>query len=54
MGTVFSLLAPIAVRAAQNYSMQYIEGLLAQHAVPSEEAERDGQAGRTWRPSRLR
>jgi hypothetical protein len=62
MGTVFSLLAPIAVRAAQNYSMQYIEGLLAQHKFPPEESERDiAQAGNgarsagPWGPSgRLR
>jgi ElaB/YqjD/DUF883 family membrane-anchored ribosome-binding protein len=62
MGTVFSLVAPIAVRAAQNCSMQYIEGLLAQHKVPPEETERDrvqaGNGARSagpWGPSgRLR
>jgi hypothetical protein len=41
MGTAFSLLAPIVVRAAQNYAMQYIEGLLAQHDFPPKEAGRD-------------
>jgi hypothetical protein len=40
MGTAFSLLAPIVVRAAQNYSMQYIEGLLAQHEFPPPETDR--------------
>jgi hypothetical protein len=41
LGTVFSLVAPIAVRAAQNYSMQYIEGLLARNEFPPREPERD-------------
>ena len=41
--TAFTLAAPIAVRAAQNYSMQYIEGLLARHAFPQEQAKRDGR-----------
>jgi hypothetical protein len=43
MGTAFSLAAPILVRAAQNYAMQYIEGLLAQHELPAGEIERDGR-----------
>jgi hypothetical protein len=43
MGTAFSLLAPIAVRAAQNYAMQYIEGLLARHEFPPTEAGRRGR-----------
>jgi hypothetical protein len=43
IGTAFSLLAPIAVRAAQNYAMQYIEGLLAQHQLPPTKAERHGR-----------
>jgi len=43
IGTLFSLVAPIAVRAAQNYSMQYIEGLLVQHELPPRETERDGR-----------
>jgi hypothetical protein len=42
MGTVFALVAPIAVRAAQNYTMRYIEGLLAQHESPPGQTERDG------------
>jgi hypothetical protein len=43
LGTAFSLLAPIAVRAAQNYAMQYIEGLLARHEFPPTEAGRYGR-----------
>jgi hypothetical protein len=43
MGTAFSLLAPIAVRAAQTYAMQYLEGLLARHEFPPNEASRDNQ-----------
>jgi len=43
MGTAFSLLAPIVVRAAQNYAMQSIEGLLARHAFPPQEAGPDGR-----------
>ena len=43
MGTAFSLLAPLVVRAAQNYAMQYIEGLLARHEFPHQETERDGR-----------
>jgi hypothetical protein len=51
MGTVFNLVAPIIVRAAQNYSMQYIEGLLAGHELPPDEAGRDGRnAGNGARP----
>jgi hypothetical protein len=39
MGTVFSLAAPIVVRAAQNYAMQYVEDLLARHQFPAEGPE---------------
>jgi hypothetical protein len=50
MGTAFSLLAPIVVRAAQNYAMQYIEGLLAPHEFPRKEAGRgDRHAGNSAR-----
>ena len=46
MGMVFSLVAPIAVRAAQNYAMQYVEGLLVPQQFPPEETGRDArQAG---------
>ena len=41
MGTVFGLVAPIVVRAAQNYSIRYIEGLLARHELRPDEAGRE-------------
>jgi hypothetical protein len=34
LGTAFSLLAPIAVRAAQNYALTYFEQWLANHPLP--------------------
>jgi hypothetical protein len=34
LGTIFSLLAPIVVRAGQNYALSYLEGWLAQHPLP--------------------
>ncbi len=42
LGTVFSLVAPIAVRAAQNYAMNYVEQMLAgQTMMPPAEAVSD-------------
>jgi hypothetical protein len=50
MGTVFNLVAPIVVRAAQNYSMHYIEGLLARHESGPEEAGRAANGARPGAP----
>jgi hypothetical protein len=41
LGTVFSLVAPLAVRAAQNYAMQHIEGLIGQYDFPPKNPEAD-------------
>jgi hypothetical protein len=49
-GTVFSLVAPIAVRAAQSYALQYVERLLAERMFPPEETERD--SSRPYNPAR--
>ena len=40
-GTMFSLVAPIVVRAAQSYALQYVERLLAEHAFSPGGTERD-------------
>jgi hypothetical protein len=40
-GTVFNLVTPIMVRAAQNYALLYIVGLLAQHELPPEQVRRE-------------
>lgn len=43
LGTAVSLLAPIAVRAAQNYAITYFEQWLANHPLaPAEGKEHDG------------
>jgi hypothetical protein len=34
LGTVFSLLAPIVVRAGQNYALNFLEAWLARHPLP--------------------
>jgi len=49
-GTVFSLVAPIVVRAAQSYALQYVERLLAERMFPPVETERD--SGRPYNPAR--
>jgi hypothetical protein len=41
VGTAFTMAAPIAVRAAQNYALQYVEGLLAQQKFPFDETAPD-------------
>jgi hypothetical protein len=37
LGTVFALLAPIVIRAGQNYALSYLEAWLAQHPLPPAE-----------------
>jgi hypothetical protein len=45
LGTAFSLLAPVAVRAAQNYALGHLEQWLSQNPVPPVPSEVPG--GRT-------
>lgn len=40
LGTAFSLLAPVAVRGAQNYVLGHLEQWLSQHPLPSIPGER--------------
>ncbi len=44
LGTIFALVAPVAVRAAQNYAMHSVEAWLAQSAFRPSEHENDGRA----------
>ena len=53
MGTAFSLLTPIIVRAAQNYALTYFEQWLANHPlVPSAGDRQDSPAHPTREPAR--
>jgi hypothetical protein len=53
LGTAFSLLAPIVVRAAQNYALNYLERWLAQHPLPlAARDQADRTAGATSRSTR--
>jgi hypothetical protein len=53
LGTAFSLLAPIAVRAAQNYALTYFEQWLANHPLaPSGGKEHDGSGRPASEPLR--
>jgi hypothetical protein len=46
LGTAFSLLAPVAVRGAQNYVLGQLEQWLSQHPLPSVPGEAPDNAAR--------
>jgi hypothetical protein len=46
LGTAFSLLAPVAVRGAQNYVLGHLEQWLSQHPLPSIPGEAPDKATR--------
>jgi hypothetical protein len=46
LGTAFSLLAPVAVRCAQNYVLGHLEQWLSQHPLPSVPGEAPDKATR--------
>jgi len=61
VGTAFSLLAPVAVRVAQNYALGHLEAWLAQHPLPpvpggsrESSAREPGPSARTTPGGRLR